>query len=71
LVEAGHHRRLLDFYDPPPAAEDVPKDPGELLPTAVKNVEDRDATTVLLAHVEYWGNTKVFDELHKRLVCHS
>ena len=57
----------LDFYDPP-AGGDAGKDPSEVLPAVVENVEDPEATTVLLAHVEYWGNAAVFGELHKRLI---
>jgi hypothetical protein len=59
-IISGH----LDFYDPPPnqVAANTP------LPQAVVNVEDRDATTVLAAHVEYWHNPTVFQQLHGPLI---
>jgi hypothetical protein len=47
----------LDFYHPPP-----PHGPG---PKEVINIRDKDATTLLLAHVEYWRNPTLFGELYK------
>jgi len=49
----------LNFYDPPP-----PHGPG---PNPVDNIEDKDATTLLLAHVEYWRNPTLFGELYRRI----
>lgn len=36
-------------------------------PVAIKNVKDPDATTVLLAHTEYWKNFTLFHMLHEKL----
>jgi hypothetical protein len=47
----------LDFYDPP-AGND---------PRRIDNQQDEDASTLLVAHVEYWRNRKLFQTLHDRL----
>lgn len=50
----------LTFYDDSQAT-------GYSLPRAVKNVEDADANTLLKAHIEYWNNPTLFDELYEHL----
>lgn len=47
----------LDLYDLPDRSN----------PNPVKNVVDPQATTLLVAHTEYWKNEKVFEVLHERL----
>jgi hypothetical protein len=51
----------LDFYDPP---RHPSHNPG---PNAVTNIKDKDATTLLLAHVEYWRNPLLFKKLYSRI----
>jgi hypothetical protein len=60
----------LEFYDPPKPAEEstAKKVAVEHLPKPVDNVEDLEATTLLLAHVEYWRNPTIFQQLHQRLI---
>ena len=53
-IICGH----LDFYDLP----------GTPVPPAVDNVKDEDAFVPLVAHVDYWGNSKVWDELLEAVV---
>jgi hypothetical protein len=50
----------LDFYDDEEAA-------GYTTERKVKNVEDPDAKIPLAAHIEYWDNRKLFDELFENL----
>ena len=47
----------LDFYDPPESND----------PKRVRNKKDLDATTLLAAHVEYWGNPLLFETLYQAL----
>jgi hypothetical protein len=44
----------LNYYDHPKC---------RVHPPAVKNEPDPDATTLLVAHTEYWGNAKLRDTL--------
>jgi hypothetical protein len=52
----------LDFYQFP-----EPLSPGVVQVRRVMNVRDEDALIPLVAHVEYWTNRKVWDELLARL----
>ena len=52
----------LDFYQFP-----EPLDQGMQQVRVVDNVEDEDAIVPLVAHVEYWANRRVWDELLARL----
>jgi hypothetical protein len=57
----------LDFFDFP---QEIKKDPPKdllPLPREVENVVDEEAVVPLVAHVDYWRNDKVWDELWKRL----
>lgn len=36
-------------------------------PRHVQNVRDADATTLLLAHNEYWENAEIFRQVYDRL----
>jgi hypothetical protein len=47
----------LGFYDPPDSRSTQ----------RVENLIDRDATTLLAAHVEYWSNPFLFETLYKAL----
>lgn len=47
----------LGFYDPPDSRSTQ----------RVENLIDRDATTLLAAHVEYWNNSFLFETLYKAL----
>lgn len=49
----------LDFYDDP----GWPKDS----PLRVRNIEDEEAKTPLVAHVEYWNTQCIFDQVRKAL----
>ena len=49
---------FLDLYDKP----------GTLVPPGVKNIKDPDALTPLVAHVEYWTNLTIWDELLNNLL---
>jgi hypothetical protein len=49
----------LELYDLP---DDDPDAPGGA--QRVENLEDSDATTWLVAHVEYWKNSLVWEKLH-------
>lgn len=51
----------LDFYDPPA------KSSTRKLINPVRNIQDDEATTLLAAHVEYWDNQLVFQQLHEKL----
>jgi hypothetical protein len=57
----------LEFYDPPRSAKKN-GDPKAHLPEPVHNVKDHDATTLLFAHVEYWRNPTIFQQLHQHLI---
>ncbi len=51
----------LDFFDPPSDST------TRKLVSPVQNLRDTEATTLLAAHVEYWGNQLVFRKLHEKL----
>lgn len=51
----------LDFYDPPA------KSSTRKLINPVRNIQDKEATTLLAAHTEYWDNQLVFHKLHEKL----
>ena len=59
----------LEYFDFPRKIRDDP--PPELRPLpgvrTVKNLVDEDAVVPLVAHVDYWRNAKVWDELWKRM----
>ena len=48
----------LEFYDsnPPPPAPAIPPVPHLRAPVPVENVEDFDASSPLVAHIQYWNN---------------
>jgi hypothetical protein len=48
----------LDLYDSADSAD----------PRRVENVADREATTLLAAHLEYWHNPLIFEILHRELI---
>ena len=48
----------LEFYDLP----------GTAIPPGVKNVKDEDAFVPLVAHVDYWGNRTVWDQLLQAVI---
>ena len=48
----------LDYYDLPDKTNARP----------VVNEVDRDATTLLAAHVEYWGSSRIFEIIAQHLV---
>ena len=48
----------LDLYDREGSSD----------PRRVENVADPEATTLLAAHLEYWGNPLMFEVLHRELV---
>jgi hypothetical protein len=50
----------LDYYDPPSA-------PAVNGYKRVQNVRDADATTLLLAHVEYWESARLYDLVLARI----
>jgi hypothetical protein len=52
----------LNFYEFP-----EPLEPGVVQVRKVVNVKDNDALVPLVAHVDYWSNRKVWDELVARL----
>lgn len=57
----------LDFFDFP---QEIKKNPPKdllPLPREVENVVDEEAVVPLVAHVDYWRNDKVWDEMWKRL----
>jgi hypothetical protein len=51
----------LDYYDPPNGND----------PHRIDNQRDEDASTLLVAHVEYWKNRKLFKTLHDKLTSRS
>ena len=54
----------LDLYDLPRALHDLPE---RTLSQRVQNVRDRDATTLLIAHVEYWKNPLVVGTIYDEI----
>ena len=48
----------LDLYDSADTTD----------PRRVENVADREATTLLAAHLEYWRNPLIFEILHRELI---
>lgn len=53
----------LEFYDLPGMQELVP-----LPNVAVHNIVDKDAAVPLVAHVDYWNNSTVWNELLREIV---
>jgi hypothetical protein len=52
----------LDLYDTPESAKPPPSGAHR-----VENVRDKEATTPIAAHTEYWKTSVVFKELHRAL----
>ena len=48
----------LEFYDsnPPPPTPVIPPEPHLRVPVPVENMEDLDASSPLMAHIQYWNN---------------
>jgi hypothetical protein len=55
----------LDLYDPPRELHDFPE---ETLAQRVHNIMDREATTLLVAHTEYWKNPLVVGTIYDEMV---
>jgi len=55
----------LDLYDPPRELHDFP---GATLTQRVHNILDREATTLLIAHTEYWKNPLVVGTIYDEMV---
>jgi hypothetical protein len=60
----------LEFYDtnPPPPAPVIPPLPPLRVLVPVENVEDPDANRPLLAHIQYWDNALLRQELYAGLM---
>jgi len=59
----------LEFYDtnPPPPLPAVAHVPPLHVPAPVENVEDFDANSPLIAHIQYWNNSLLRRELYTAL----
>jgi hypothetical protein len=61
----------LNFYDLPPGTDNSDTDNSIPKIKTVVNLKDKDALIPLTAHVEYWGNRMVWDELLKAIIAPS
>ncbi len=62
-IISGH----LDYFDPPKNAGLTPDQKAVCAEFAVKNFPDHDAAVALVAHVDYWRNTRIWNLLYEHI----